>query len=297
VYPCGSGRFSPATGIPRICQAALPALTDDPDALYDRLAAEVPRWPRRDAADHCHALFGFLARVLGRRMVVERTGGSLLYAQMLRDVFPRARFVHMYRDGPDCALSMSRHTVFRRGGLLRAAALEAGLSWPSPSEVVMASLPEHFAGLLTPPFDPWRYMTYPIPLIWFGDYWSHSTTTGIAALRKLPGDSWISVKYEDLLSAQGGAYEAGRVSGCTAVAGVARFRTGAYSPAPRRNGSCLSRPGYAPRPSAVMRTRYRGHPGHVREGPGSAVNGWATNGWIARSRWPKQWILRGVPPS
>ena len=64
----------------------------------------------------------------------------------------------------------------------------------------MASLPGQFAGLLTPPFDPWRYMAYPIPLTWFGDYWSHSTTEGIAALRNLPGDSWMSVKYEDLLS-------------------------------------------------------------------------------------------------
>jgi cytochrome P450 len=199
-YPCGSGRFGPATGIPRICLAALPGLTDDPDALYDRLAAEVPTWPRRDAADHYHALFGCLAPVPGRRVVVERSAGSLLHVQILHDVFPRARFVHIYRDGPDCALSMSRHTGFRRIGLLRAAALAAGLSWPSPWEAVMASLPGQFTGLLTPPFDPWRYMAYPIPLTWFGDYWSHTTTEGIAALRKLPGDSWMSVKYEDLLS-------------------------------------------------------------------------------------------------
>jgi hypothetical protein len=26
-----------------------------------------------------------------------------------------ARFVHLYRDGPDCALSMSRHPAFRKG--------------------------------------------------------------------------------------------------------------------------------------------------------------------------------------
>jgi cytochrome P450 len=200
VYPRGRGRFGPATGIPRICLAALPALTDDPDALYDRLAAEVPSWPRRDAADHYQALFGCLAPVPGRRVVVERSVGSLLYTQLLSDVFPGARFVHIYRDGPDCALSMSRHITFRRIGLLRAAAFEAGLSWPSPWEVVMASLPEQFAGLLTPPMDPWRYMAYPIPLTWFGDYWSHCTTEGIAALRKLPGASWIAVKYEDLLS-------------------------------------------------------------------------------------------------
>jgi cytochrome P450 len=200
VYPCGSGRFRPAAGIPRICLATLPALTDDPDALYDLLADEVPSWPRRDVADHYHELFGFLARALGRRTVVECTARSLAHSQMLHDMFPWARFVHMHRDGPDCALSMSRHTLFRRGGLLRAAAHEAGLPWPSPPAAIMASLPEQFFGLLTPPLDPWRYMAYPLPLTWFGEYWSYSTTAGMAALRELPGDSWISVKYENLVS-------------------------------------------------------------------------------------------------
>lgn len=200
MYTHGSGRFSPATGIPRICQTVLPTLTDDPDALYDRLASEVATWPRRAPGDHCHALFGFLARTMGCRIVVERTGGSLLYAQMLRQEFPRARFVHMYRDGPDCALSMSRHPTYRYLALFRAAATEAGLPWPSPVDDIMASLPEHFTGLLTSPFDPWRFMAYPLPLTWFGEYWSQSTTAGITALRELPGDSWTSVKYENLLA-------------------------------------------------------------------------------------------------
>jgi Sulfotransferase domain len=200
VYPYDSGRFSPATGIPWICYFLLPGLTDDPDALYDRLGAEVRTWPRRDVADHCHALFGFLARMMGRRVVVERTGGSLSYTQKLRDEFPRARFVHMHRDGPDCALSMSRHPVFRYVGLLRAAAGEAGLPWPSPSEAIEESMPDHFAGIVTQPFDPSRYMDYPLSVAWFGKFWSQSTTWGTTALRKMPADLWTSMKFEDLLS-------------------------------------------------------------------------------------------------
>jgi hypothetical protein len=199
-YPCDRGRFSLATGIPKICLTVLPTLTDDPDALYDRLAAEVPRWPKRSPDGHCRALFDFLARATGRRIVVERTAGSLPYAQLLHDAFPSARFVHMHRDGPDCALSMSRHSMFRYIELTRAAATAAGLPWPWPLEDIMASLPEQFAGILTPPIDLERYMTYPLPLTWFGEYWSDSTVAGIAALRDFPRDSWTSVKYEDLLS-------------------------------------------------------------------------------------------------
>jgi hypothetical protein len=199
-YPLDSGRFSLATGIPKICLTVLPMLTDDPDALYDRLAAEVPRWPKRSPAEHCRALFDFLAHATSRRIVVERTAGSMPYAQLLHDAFPKARFVHMYRNGPDCALSMSRHSMFRYIELTRAAAIEAGLPWPWPLEEIMASLPGQFAGILTPPIDLERYMAYPLPLTWFGEYWSDSTVAGIAALRELPGDSWTSVKYEDLLS-------------------------------------------------------------------------------------------------
>jgi hypothetical protein len=200
IYPYGSGRFSPATGIPLICYCMLPGLTDDPDALYDRLGAEVRTWPRRNVADHCHALFGYLARMMGRHTVIERTGGSLIHTQKLRDEFPRARFVHMYRDGPDCALSMSRHAVYRYVGLLRAAAVEAGLPWPSSTEAILESMPEHFAGILTPPFDPSRYLAYPLPVTWFGEFWSRCTTMGISALRELPDDAWTSIKYDDLLS-------------------------------------------------------------------------------------------------
>jgi sulfotransferase family protein len=202
-YPRTGRRFGPDAGIPKICHTVLPALTDDPDGLYERLADVVPRWPRRTAGDHCLALFGYLARALGRRMVVERTGASLPYAGMLHEVFPQARFVHLHREGPDCALSMSRHPIYRYVGLLRAAAIGAGLPWPSRGEDIMAALPEGWEGVLKPPFDPERYMGYPLPLSWFGESWSRMTADGVAALRELPAGSWISLSYEDLLSDPG----------------------------------------------------------------------------------------------
>lgn len=83
-YPYGSGQFSPVTGVPRISHMTLPALTSDPDALLRILAAEVPAWPARPAADQFRALFGTLARRLGRSFVVERTAGSLLAVHPLR---------------------------------------------------------------------------------------------------------------------------------------------------------------------------------------------------------------------
>jgi hypothetical protein len=76
-YPLGRGRFTLAAGVPLICHYVLPMLTSDPDALYDTLAGQVPRWPRRPAAAQCEAFFGYLAGLLGRPVVVERSAASL----------------------------------------------------------------------------------------------------------------------------------------------------------------------------------------------------------------------------
>jgi hypothetical protein len=46
---------------------------------------------------------------------------------MLHRHYPQARFVHMHPDGPDCALSMSRHPTFRRQVITAGAAHAVGL--------------------------------------------------------------------------------------------------------------------------------------------------------------------------
>ena len=88
IYPFGTGRFRPATGVPLISHFVLPMLTTKPDELFDALAAEVPRWPRRPAAGQYLALFGYLAGRLGRPVVVERSAASLRLIGPLHEQFP-----------------------------------------------------------------------------------------------------------------------------------------------------------------------------------------------------------------
>lgn len=197
IYP-SAGRFNTVDGIPRICHHALPMLSDDPDSLYDKLSAQVSTWPRRSTADHCRALFAVLADIKGRRVAVERSGSSLFHVPALRQQFPEARFILLHRDGPDCALSLSRHPAFRLAILRVLAARAAGIpESASPGE--LSAAPEEFNGLLTAPFDGQRFMSYPIPVTGFAYMWSHVTHTGVSALRELPPDEWISVRYEDLI--------------------------------------------------------------------------------------------------
>ena len=199
-YPSGRGRFRPATGVPLICHYVLPMLSQDPDALFDALAGQVPAWPRRPAAAQYLAFFGHLAGLLGRPVVVERSAASLNLVGTLHAQFGSARFVHLYRDGPDCALSMSRHPVFRRELLAVAAAHEAGLrAGATPSELA-AVLPERYRGLIFPPYDAARLMAYPIPVAAFGRYrWSPMICAGMDALAALPPGTWLPLRYENLL--------------------------------------------------------------------------------------------------
>jgi sulfotransferase family protein len=248
-YPYGTGRFSPDTGVPIICHGILPMLTGDPDALFDLLAAEVPGWPRRPAADQYQALFATLARAGGRRVTVERSGASLSQVRLLHDHFAGAGFVHMYRHGPDCALSMSRHPASRRAVLMEQAAQLAGLPpTASPAQVraVLPELPAEYAGLFSGNRDTGWLMSWQIPLTAFGERWSALVRDGMAALGSLPPGSWLGLRYEDLLTAP--AAELTRLAGFLGVAAPpAWLATAAKLTDPSRAGTAatqLSTSGY-----------------------------------------------------
>lgn len=91
----------------------LPHLTRRPVELLTRIADEVVAYPRAPVAAQLRRLFAWLARGLDKRVWVERSGGSLEYAQDIQQHFPRARFVCLFRDGADTALSMAQHPFFR----------------------------------------------------------------------------------------------------------------------------------------------------------------------------------------
>ena len=133
--------------------------------------------------------------------MVERSASSLHLIPLLHAQFPAARFVHLYRDGPDCALSMSRHPAFRREilaiGAVRTTALPAG----STLQQVNDALPERFRGLICPPYDARKLRDFPIPVEVFGrDRWSPMICAGVAALAQVPGKAQASLRYEDLIA-------------------------------------------------------------------------------------------------
>jgi hypothetical protein len=200
LYPYDRGRFDLETGVPGICRP-LAELTDDPDALYDKLAASVPSWPARSSMEHSRAFFAELATLLGRPAVVERTGGGLAFMPELRAHFPEARFVFLYRNGPDSSLSMIRHPQYRLDTfqrLAQAISTPGASDFPLPVDFDGMRL-EDLDGLAAPPFDKERFLKYPLSLNYFSWLWSAMIRVGTSEMGKVPHDKWIIMRHENLL--------------------------------------------------------------------------------------------------
>ena len=109
-----AARFEIAT-LPPIMAVTLPHLTDRCEELYDEAENFVRAQPRALPGDHFRALFNWLCGRLGKKVWIERSGGSLFMASRLLRHFPEARIVHLFRDGRETTLSMSRHPPTRLG--------------------------------------------------------------------------------------------------------------------------------------------------------------------------------------
>jgi hypothetical protein len=181
----------------------LPHLSPDPDGVFDALAAEVPTWPQQTARMHYERLFCWLAAHFGGSVVVERSGMSLGSVVWLREMFPDARFVHLFRHGPDTAVSMSEHTGFRLMALIQDA-LEL-LDLPEESRnpglrLDPASIPAELASLIGDRCDLDYLMSQDLPVARFARMWSELVALGVAALADLPPDRYLPLSYADLVA-------------------------------------------------------------------------------------------------
>jgi len=200
-YDAPDSRFR-AADMPPIIAVTLPHLTDRPEALYDELEPVVRAMPRMPLADHYRTLFDFLTAKFGRRVWVERSGGSLMQAAKLLRLFPDARVVHVYRDGRDTALSMSRHHNFRvlLGVILkfRRLGIDASRKFLSAKG---SPLDVWFQRLVFPRIDVGKLTAEGPSLAQLGAFWSEMILLGDRVFCHLPPDRLLHVKFEDVQQA------------------------------------------------------------------------------------------------
>jgi putative sulfotransferase len=199
----GAARFARVTGLPPppIAQVTLPHLTEHPDDLFRQLTQDAVRLPRRRLSEQFRWLFHALAGDRRPAVVVERSGGSLAYAARLLHLFPGARVVHLYRDGRDCALSMSRHVRYKMAMVRARMATRLGYdpyAHPGRRPVDDSVLEPPLRRLLPEYATRAAYDDYQIPVSKYGLVWSKMIIDGLDALRDNP--NVLPVDYRDLVA-------------------------------------------------------------------------------------------------
>jgi hypothetical protein len=203
LYPCSStSRFQAKNGVPAILQTTLPHLTSEHDAVFDEVREFVLAQPAAEIQDHYKHLFEWLQQRFQRRTWIERSGSSIRLIEHLHQCFPDARFVHIIRDGRNCAISMSKHYGFRMATLsARLTEIMGYDPFEDGNRSGVEKVPAELSPFLPEHFDPDAFRHYTVPPSVYGRYWSEEVIRGLKVLAQLPGEQVLTLRYEDLLTA------------------------------------------------------------------------------------------------
>ena len=194
-YPFGGrARYTREDPLPWILVALLPRVSEDPDSLFDEVVAFAADLPRQHLAAHYRRLFEWLTQRMGREVWIERSGSSIEYLGSLHECFPRARFLHLHRDGPEAALSMREHHAYR---------LPISLLYQAPTDdgVPASELGAFDPGARPHPGDAIsRILASRPPAEYFGRYWTDQIVRGFRALGRLDADQYLEIRFEDLVA-------------------------------------------------------------------------------------------------
>lgn len=190
-------------GIPPLSLVTLPHLTSAPDDLYFALRDRFVNVPSTRLTEHYAQLFAALGEGRRASVAVERSGGSLEFIEHLTTMFPRSGIIHLYRDGRDSALSMSRHPRYRFTLVRRLLSKRIGCDPYDVSEHAYREQADAFsraagdlADLLPHRITPEIFRCWHAPLSRFGSLWSTMTLTKVPLLRRHA--PLLEISYEEM---------------------------------------------------------------------------------------------------
>jgi len=178
----------------------LPHITEDVELIVNEMKEFVSKLDRASISNQYLRLFDWMCHRFNKELWVERSGMSLQYIHILLDWYPNAKFIHLFRDGRECAMSMSKHHAFRLM-LLQTMVLEK-INIDSYVEAVPEDRLDELgelADLIPQRFKIDVYNRYDIPLERFGTMWSSLIMNGVRNLNKIPKHNLLNIQYEEIL--------------------------------------------------------------------------------------------------
>jgi hypothetical protein len=197
-YDDPGSRFS-AFNLPPIMTVTLPHLTDNYETLYNDLENYIKTLPAAELGEQYNTLFDFLMEKLARDVWVERSGGSLMHAAKLIKLFPEARIIHVYRDGRDTAISMSKHHNFK---VLLGSINKCRKYGIDPSKAFLESYgkpaDEWFQKFFFKLFDIKKIGLDNLRLRDYGKFWSDLICIADKVFKDIPANKILNIKFEDV---------------------------------------------------------------------------------------------------
>lgn len=201
-YPLASAVRFRETGIPPLLAMTLSPLTEDPDGLHEELGAFVRSLPEDRLGRQYVRVFEWLCARLGRRFWCERSGASLGLVQPLSHLFPDAKFIHVFRDGREFAVSANRFAPMRMGMIGAMFKQRFGETpYLSPTYRAPPDLPPAWRGLVPESFDVDAFQRFELPIDSIGLAWSEMITVGLKLLENVTAERVLHVRYESMLAA------------------------------------------------------------------------------------------------
>jgi Sulfotransferase family len=185
-------RWGHPANLPVMMVSFLPFVEpNNPEALYDEMIAFAKALPTQRIGLHYEATWAWITEKYGKEAWVERTGSSIRFADEIIREFPKAKYLHLHRDGVSAALSMLEHAWF-------VLAVEYDMRVPNREEIRAA-----LDYVSTDPNDDVisRLFHQDRPsLAEFGRHWSWQITRGYREFIHLDRHQFLAVSYEDLLA-------------------------------------------------------------------------------------------------
>lgn len=179
---------------PELILLPLSAIFDDAPEAFEELVEFARKRPTRPLSKQLAALFGWVTARAGKKIWIERSGGTLAQLPELIELFPNARFLHLHRNPLDVALSMKTHHhmrlfAFKHYGLRT----RSGLAW---------------SDLEAGDFDDSRPMSphlreifdHDVPLEIFLKDWNEMMLRAFASVKHLAPEQYAEVTFEDLVA-------------------------------------------------------------------------------------------------
>jgi putative sulfotransferase len=174
--------------IPTVTLVAMPFLSKAPEQLYAEFIAKAMAQPLQSLRRHFLDINGWLQNKFDKTFWIERTGMSTNMFREIHALFPDAQYVHIHRDGPECALSMQSFLDI-------ALKVSYHIDPPSDEELELSldlSLP--------PQQDPvLQRIQNPPAIEHFGRFWSYCIEKFFADMPRLRPEQLLTVTYEDLV--------------------------------------------------------------------------------------------------